>query len=878
MTHTCLRLLYRRGVRPDAGRGTAFVRFLFILSMLSIALAGVMPHAVHAEAGSARAGIAQADSAQTTVVPAQGQAVTAARRGPQRVDAVVAELVADVSRAAPGKPFRIGLRLAHDPHWHTYWRNPGDSGLPTRFEPTGPAGSTYGEIVWPAPRRLAIGDLANYGYEGEVVLAREVKLPPGAGSSTARFEVQAQWLVCKDVCIPGEALLALELPVGPTAQAAAPDTLKLFEVNAGNAPRSGAGIEVGWWQRDRTAMLLLPEGAVATRAEFFPYFEGVVRPAAPQSLMSAAGSDATAGARLALQLEVAGAAEGGLPRPAGGVLLLDGKPVEVGLQPLAAQPAAGQLLSVAEVVPSAPAPVRGLLDRLVGGAGSTTAGQAAGQAAGAVTGATSSPGVGTAAARPFPSPAIGFASGTLPIALAGALLGGLILNLMPCVFPVIGLKVLSFSQAAAGSPGLARRHALAFGAGVVLAFLALGLVMLALRHAGEAAGWGFQMQSPVFVGAMALLFVLISLNLFGVFETGVLLTRLAPAPSSSASIRGAIDAGGPAGGGNASSSRRGNSFGTGVVAVLVATPCTAPFMGSAVGYTLGSPPLQTLLVFAALGLGMALPYLVLGWAPRLLRWLPRPGPWLLVFKQLLAFPMLATAAWLAWVLTLQAGADGLLRLLMSAILLGFAAWVYGRAQQAAFGGRARPGAVGFAAAAVAGALTVWQLVQIGLSASSETDTAAMAAAQTTPPGPGRGAVGTPRLSTSSGSIADAVAGRADAGIAQWQPWSPQKVAQSLAQGNPVLVDFTAAWCISCQANKKLVLERDVVRRSFESQGVTLLRADWTRRDPAITAELARFGRNGVPLYLVYHTPDQPPLMLPELLTVDIVLTAIANGR
>jgi thiol:disulfide interchange protein DsbD len=860
--------------------------------MLSIALAGVMPHAVHAQAGPAQAGLAQAGSARTSVVPAQGQAVTgaAARHGPQRVDAVVAELVADVSRAAPGEAFRIGLRLAHDPHWHTYWRNPGDSGLPTRFEPSGPAGSTYGDIVWPVPRRLAIGDLANYGYEGEVVLAREVKLPPGTGSSSARFEVQAQWLVCKDVCIPGEALLALELPVGPAALAAAPATLKLFEASAGNAPRPGAGIEAGWHQRDRTAMLLLPEGAAAKRAEFFPYFEGVVRPAAPQSLMSAAGSDATAGARLALRLEVVGGGgESGLPKPAGGVLLLDGKPVEVGLQPLAAQPAAGRVLSVAEVAPSAPAPVRGLLERLVGGAGSTMAGRmadpAAGLAAGATTGAATGNGDAAAAARPFPSPAIGAPSSTLPIALAGALLGGLILNLMPCVFPVIGLKVLSFSQAAAGSPGLARRHALAFGAGVVLAFLALGLVMLALRHAGEAAGWGFQMQSPVFVGAMALLFVLIGLNLFGVFETGILLTRLAPVPPG-ASIPGAIGDGGVAGEGKLRGAGRGtrrgkgfgNSFGTGVIAVLVATPCTAPFMGSAVGYTLGSPPLQTLLIFAALGLGMALPYLVLGWAPWLLRWLPRPGPWLLAFKQLLAFPMLATAAWLAWVLTLQAGADGLLRLLMSAILLGFAAWIYGRAQQAAFGGRARPGAVGFAAAAVAGALTVWQLVQIGLTASSGNG-AATAAVQTTQPGPGLGPLGASSgVSTSSGPVVETVAGPADAGIAQWQPWSSQKVAQSLAQGNPVLVDFTAAWCISCQANKKLVLERDVVRRSFASQGVTLLRADWTRRDPAITAELARFGRNGVPLYLVYHSLEQPPLMLPELLTVDVVLAAIANGR
>ena len=321
-----------------------------------------------------------------------------------------------------------------------------------------------------------------------------------------------------------------------------------------------------------------------------------------------------------------------------------------------------------------------------------------------------------------------------------------------------------------------------------------------------------------------------------------------------------------------------------MIAVLVATPCTAPFMGSAVGYTLGSPPLQTLLVFAALGVGMALPYLVLGSAPRLLRWLPRPGPWLLVFKQLLAFPMLATAAWLAWVLTLQAGADGLLRLLMSAILLGFAAWVYGRAQQAALR-RARRGPALSASRLPRGRCP--DRLAVG---ADRPDCIVRYAYGRQHGSAGRRSAAI-RTADRCGALADGtdvrVGGRssrspalrpADAGVAQWQPWSSQKVAQSLAQGRPVLVDFTAAWCISCQANKKLVLERDIVRRAFDAQGVTLLRADWTRRDPAITAELARFGRNGVPLYLVYHAPDQPPLMLPELLTVDVVLAAIANGR
>ena len=918
MTATALPHRHRRGARLGAAPGVPLAWLMAIIVAVS---AGLLPQPGHAQPAAGAA-----PPVSTAVVP---------RAGAQRVDAVEAELVADVSRAAPGQPFRIGLRLAHDPHWHTYWRNPGDSGLPTRFEPTGPDGTNFGDITWPAPRRMAIGDLANYGYEDELVLAREVVLPASFDAASARFTVLAQWLVCKDVCIPGEAALALDLPVGPAARSAEPAVVKLFDASERNAPQPGDRLEAGWWQQGTQALLLLPQDTAASHAEFFPSVEGGVRPAAPQSLVVAQLSPDAPQRRLALRLEtVAGGAgdEGSLPQAAAGVLLLDGKAVEAGLQPLATAPEAGQVLAVAAVVPAAPAPARSLLDRLIGGKGGAATGAAAGSARSASTatgtgGRTDAAGAvapgarpaATAASRPFPSSAGGGASGTLWIALAGALLGGLILNLMPCVFPVIGLKVLSFSQAAAGSPRLARRHALAFSGGVVLSFLALGLVMLALRQAGEAAGWGFQMQSPVFVGAMALLFVLIGLNLFGVFETGVLLTRLGLPSGGTGPVVGqdggagavrAVPGGAATAGsfGNDVGNGVGNSFGTGVIAVLVATPCTAPFMGSAVGYTLASPPLQTLLIFAALGAGMALPYLVLGWAPRLLRVLPRPGPWLLVFKQLLAFPMLATAAWLAWVLTLQAGADGLLHLLMSAILLAFGAWIYGRAQQAAMGGRARPGVAGLAAAALAGALTVWQLVQIGSDAAALADAypsasfAAAAGPVNTVGGgaraPGPSAPGlqgqsndlSARAATSAAVDLEAgnsaspgsagssgIPGGAD-GAAHWQPWSVQKVSQSLARGRPVLVDFTAAWCISCQANKKLVLEREVVRRAFEAQEVTLLRADWTRRDPAITAELASFGRNGVPLYLVYHVAGEPPLMLPELLTVDIVLAALANGR
>ena len=809
--------------------------------------------------------------------------VPAATTGAQRVDAVEAELVADVSRAVPGQSFRIGLRLKHDPHWHTYWRNPGDSGLPTRFEPTGPAGASYDPIVWPAPRRLAIGDLANYGYEDEVLLSRQVSLPVTLGKASARFEVNAQWLVCKDVCIPGEAALALELPLGTESQPAAADVVALFDDSAKRAPAPGAAMQAGWWQQGTRAYVVLPVGIDASRAEFFPYFEGVVRPAAAQSLVAPAGAGdgaAQGASAVALALEVVPPAGGGQapqepPAPAAGLLLVDGKPIEVGLQLLADAPMAGKVISVAEVVPSAPAATPGLLDRLRGRASVAAPAASPGVApagSAASTAFATSTSVTTPGAQAVPSAkAAAAASGTLALALIGAIVGGLILNLMPCVFPVIGLKVLSFAQSAGGDARAARAHALTFSAGVVLSFLAMGLVLLSLRWAGETAGWGFQMQSPLFVGAMSLLFVLIGLNLFGVFETGVSLTRL-DLPGGNRDGRGGGD-GGVAGDGTAAAvggRALRNSFWTGVIAVLVATPCTAPFMGSAVGFTISSSPGQTLLVFAALGTGMAIPYLVLGLAPRLLRWLPRPGPWLLVFKQLLAFPMLATAAWLAWVLTLQTGADGLLRLLMAAILMAFAAWVYGRAQAARFAGAAGPGRAGVTAAIVAGVLTAWQLAQVGAVTPASAEDG-VAAAQWP------ALAGTPSSAANVGATA-AIRGEPANKSSEWRPWSSERVSLALAQGRPVLVDFTAAWCISCQANKKLVLEREVTRRAFDANGVVLLRADWTSGNPTITAELARFGRNGVPLYLFYGSPDAPPTILPELLTVDVVLAALEGGR
>jgi thiol:disulfide interchange protein DsbD len=399
---------------------------------------------------------------------------------------------------------------------------------------------------------------------------------------------------------------------------------------------------------------------------------------------------------------------------------------------------------------------------------------------------------------------------TLGAALLGALLGGLILNLMPCVFPVLAIKVVGFTQ-----HGQDRRthriSGLAYTAGVVLSFLALGGLMLGLRAAGEAVGWGFQLQSPAVVAGLAALFTLIALNLAGVFEFGHFL------PSSVASLQARHPVA--------------DSFLTGVLAVAVASPCTAPFMGASLGLTATLPAAQALAVFAALGLGLALPYLAASLVPAVARALPRPGPWMDTFRKLMAFPMLATVVWLVWVLGQQSGIDGAGALLILLVGMALLVWALSLA------GRARVWMGSVAVAAMA--LLAWSFA--------------------------------PHIthvpSTPSATQASSATG--------WQPWAPGAAEQIMASGRPVFVDFTAAWCVTCQYNKKTTLADASVLADLQAKNVALLRADWTRRDPAITAALAALGRSGVPVY-VFYRPGQPPVVLTEILTVDEMRRTIAT--
>jgi thiol:disulfide interchange protein DsbD len=768
---------------------------LGVLASLALAAA---PGAAAAQPGANPSGTGL--PVQTTPAPA--------RTGAQRVDAVEVELVGERLAASSQGLINLGLRIAHRPGWHTYWRNSGDSGLPTTIAPQGPEGTVFGPIRWPAPERLRIGPLANYGFEGEIVLPFEARLPvttSQAGGSATRVEVHAQWLVCKDVCIPGEARLAIELPradagVTPGASLHAPLFAAMAERTPAPPPmparlhrhEDGLSLSFAW-----------PGGTPARAAEFFPYSPGIVSAPAPQRLLSAGD-----GARIDLQR----GEPGPLPPVLEGVVRIDGRVFELSARATDAAPPIATLISVAgDPVPPLTGATSVDSGRLLSGQADRPAGDGSmpdnrpGEAAGLAAG------------------------GPLPWLLAA--LGGLLLNLMPCVFPVVGLKVLGFAGGSPDTPSGRRAMRLgggAFGAGVLVSFWLLGGLMLALRAAGEAIGWGFQLQSPGFVAALALLFVAIGLNFSGVYEFGLTLTRLGGVGVRSNS-RGPSLAG---------------SFGAGVLAVLVATPCTAPFMGSTLGLTLSQPAAQSMLSFTAIGAGMALPYVLLGLFPTWLSWLPRPGRWMETLRQILAFPMYASAAWLAWVLTRQAGADALLRLLLATVLLGMAAWAWGR-----FSVPPRPRRA-LAASLVIACLVGATTVMVPIARES-----------------GQG-----RMSGAPG--ASGVDGRSPDGLpadsVTWQAWSEAAVRDALAQGRPVFVDFTAAWCVTCQVNKQWVLDRPATRELFTRHRVLALRADWTQQDADIARELARHGRNGVPLYLV-HRPDRAgPQVLPELLTPAIV--------
>jgi thiol:disulfide interchange protein/DsbC/DsbD-like thiol-disulfide interchange protein len=674
---------------------------------------------------------------------------------------VSASLVAADTSAQPGKPLTVALRLAHEPHWHTYWINAG-TGFPTRLDWQLPPGWTAGAITWPTPVKITDGegDVTGYGYQGVVYFPLTLTPPANASAGEVTLRANARWLMCNDVCIPGASAISLKLTLA--AQTPTPNDEVRDALAQQVTPQAGQGWNLAAHRAGHKASLQIA-GAEGLQSPYFFSEDAFIQYDRRQSVTAAA--DGT----LTLDLPISADADGSTGKLKGVLAYTD---------------KAGAYHGVEINVPFTDAAAVGA---------SAVGGTAVG---GTAVGAT------TRAQSPSAPPVGRTGAGLLTTVLL-ALVGGLILNLMPCVFPVLGIKIVGFVSEAGSDRRRITLHGLLFTAGVLLSFWGLAAVLAVMRAAGEQLGWGFQLQSAAFVFGLAVLMLVFALSLSGVFEFGARVTGV----GSNLMMRGGYV----------------GSFFTGVLATMVSTPCSAPFLAPALGAALALPTAQSFIVFTAIALGLSAPYLLLSAFPGAVNRLPRPGRWMETFKQVMAFPLYATVAYLIWVLAGQTSEAGLLMALLGLTVIAMAVWLYGRCANT--GKHAARMRVGFASALV--------LFIAGLS------------------------LGWPRAPASS-DIA-------------WEPWSPARVEELRAGGRPVYVDFTARWCATCQANKKLVFSSGKVQSYFHEHRIATLEADWTNSDPRITAELAKWNRSAVPFNLVYIAGETEPRVLPEVLTPAIVI-------
>jgi thiol:disulfide interchange protein/DsbC/DsbD-like thiol-disulfide interchange protein len=680
---------------------------------------------------------------------------------------VQASLVAADTAIQPGRPFTVALRLVHDPHWHTYWINPG-TGLPTTITWQLPAGFVAGDIQWPAPAVIKdhTGTVTGNGYDGDLLLPVRITppagLPPGAPIT---LKASVDWLMCKETCVPGDANVEITLPV--VADTTAPD------------PR---------WNSDIARTLKeLPRGLDAWR-------------------FTATRETST------ITLSVKANRHTGEPVPTSLHFFAEDNLVAFDLPQTVQPDQDGGFTLTLPISPDAPKDAKRLVGVLTAENGWLADGSLPGlrvnvpldSDAAAVSRALAATG-----SRPMPAAPASF-GGTLLLAFVG----GLILNLMPCVFPVLGIKILGFVNQSGSDKKKVVAHGLVFASGVLLSFWTLAAVLAVLRAGGAQLGWGFQLQSPVFVFALAALMLVFAMNMSGVFEFGLRATGVGANLQMKSGFAG--------------------SFFTGVLATVVATPCSAPFLAPALGAALALSTLASFVIFTAIALGLAMPYLLLSVFPGAVKLLPRPGAWMETFKQFMAFPLYATAVYLVWVLAGQVSDEGLQNVLFGLVLLALGVWCYGR--WSAPGGSAARARFGLTALGVIAAAGLW--------------------------------LGWPH---------PAGAKTGDAPAVVWEPWSPEALAKLRAEGRIVYVDFTARWCATCQANKKLVFHSDAVLKEFAARNIATLRGDWTNQDPRITAELARYHRSAVPFNVVWLPDRTEPVILPELLTPGIVFDAVTSA-
>jgi thiol:disulfide interchange protein len=666
-------------------------------------------------------------------------------------DLVKSKLVPETQALAPGAVLWVDLRLEMKPGWHTYWRNPGDAGLPTTIDWSLPPGFSAGEIRWPVPQHFVRGNAGSYGYTGALDLLVPITAPKSPGASRqATLTAKASWLVCEEICIPGRAKLSLSLPVATAPPLLDPAVAPLFAAARRQLPVP-APFETRFAESERDLRLMVPASAL-----------------------------------------------GGLRNPTGMFFPFGNTLIDNARDPRVERRADGFdiVLKKSATAAAASATLNGVLVLRADGGVERTFDISA------------NPALAAPAEPGFP----------WWKAVLLAVLGGVVLNAMPCVFPILSLKLLSLVQQAHGHRSERIGHGLAYTAGIFVSFAVLGGALLIARAGGEAVGWGFQLQSPVFVALIAYLLFAMGLSLSGAAVFG----------SSAAGLGGVL----------AKRSGLPGTFFTGMLATVVATPCTAPFMGAALGFALMAPASVAFGIFLALGLGLSTPYLLATLIPGWQRLLPRTGAWMDLVKQLLAFPLYATVAWLLWVLIEEVGPSDSLAALFGLVLVGFAIWIFGRTRSAAAWGR-RLG-TGFGATAAVTAILV---------------------------------------AASFASIENGAAG-VDANTGQpsklaYEPFTLERLNALKAAGKPVFVNLTASWCITCLLNERVALDNEAVQKAFAAHGIVPLKGDWTTRNPEITDLLQRFGRSGVPLYLYYDGVD-PPVVLPQILTAPIVLDTIGK--
>lgn len=671
-----------------------------------------------------------------------------------------------------GQPAKAGLYFKLEPGWHVYWKNPGDAGEPPQIKWALPQGITASPLEFPVPKRLPLGPLMDFGYEDEVLFPFTVRAAQNLTPGPVTLKAHVSWLVCRGSCIPEKTDLEITRVVGGSSGGGNPQDTAIYDRLAHKLPQPPpSSLKIGYVPTSTGFRMTVITGHKETEASFFPADQDILSNPAPQIATPTAN-----GLTLDLKKDESLTAN---PKQISGLLQLSG----------------GRAYELV-IAAGAPKTAKAAVTEPSPSAESTSPVSATSSANTANPASSARPGLFQAAGLAF--------------------LGGLILNLMPCVFPVLFIKGLSLVQSGAEERHKLRMHGFVYTLGILVAFWILVGVLLGLRSAGAHLGWGFQFQSPVFLSLMAALLFFLGLSLAGQFEIGLTLTS--------------------AGGSLAAKQGYTGSFFTGVLAVIVATPCTAPFMGVALGYALSQTALVTFAVFTALALGLAAPYVALTLQPAWTRILPRPGAWMEVLKQAVSVPIFGTVIWLAWVVANAYGAEMLAALLVSFLLLAIAGWFLGRWPAKRW-------------ATVVSAVFVLSAVGVEIYSVRASEVVVYKPLS---------------VSTIPGYTGD------------WQPWSADAVARYQSQGRPVFVDFTASWCLSCQVNERVALGKPEVQKAFANANVVLMRADWTRYDDNITRALNSFGRSGVPTYVLYAPGESQPRILPEVLTPGIVTDAIAQ--